>query len=150
MTAEKIKTATTGSIKKAAVAVTKAVKKALTPAPTPDVAVRYEADKKAWAVLDDQNNILETFTHGVMTNVKFITREVSTYVAAERDCGGTNHKSSFGLAVGQLKKNTHGRHSTGFQNLEYKNNAFANAEGAPLASASIVRLMHDRKSLFRP
>lgn len=126
------------------------VKKAKTPtAPLPFVAVRFEADLGKWAVLGDDNSVLESFTHGVMTNVTFESREVSTYVAAQRGCGGSNVTTSFGIAVGQLKKETHGRHSTGFQNLTYTNNRFSDAEGNPLEKVSIVRLMHDRKSLFR-
>lgn len=107
--------------------------------------VRYDTSKQEWAVLD-QKTLQPTrhFSYGVMTDVEF---------GSERKiegggCGGTR-EVFMGIAKGNLRSDTYGKDASGFHNLNFADGHFRGEEGSVIKSASVLRLLEGRRSLYK-
>lgn len=131
------------------------VKKTTKPAkaPEPDkgtkVHVRYNGDGKCWAVVDPENNgkPIQNFTYGIMEDVEFRTISISEW--AGLGCGSARKTNQVGAAYGYLKVDTHGKDFSGFHNMGFNGSQFTNEDQEPLTTARKLRLMPDRRALYK-
>lgn len=108
--------------------------------------IRYDTMRNQWAVLTDNNSAHHHFTHGVMTNVVFSTAVTFNYDRLRCEGGGM-----IGIAEGDLRENYYGNDASDFNHMSFdKINGFIDAHsGAPIKSAQVLRLMSDRRALYK-
>jgi len=103
--------------------------------------VRYDANRKAWAVLDNDNEPIRHLDYGVMEHVVF--------EAIDMKVPGC-HGMFMGVAKGYLRSNTYGKDSMGYRNMSFDGRgAFRNTDGDQIKSASSLRLLQDRRALYK-
>lgn len=110
--------------------------------------VRYDATVGKWAVVDHKASALRPIRHfefGVMKRVEFYSQHVSEYLG----CGQYSNGYAAGVAKGYLYTNTHGNDITGFNNLSFDEGVFRNQSGEAVTKAAVLRLMPDRRSLYK-
>lgn len=110
------------------------------------VSVRYDNDSEQWSILDSNDNPVNGFKKGYLTDVTFRTRVVTKYLAG---CGTKN--TNIGIATGMFTEGAYSFFTVGFRNLKFNDNTpgFENAEGKPLFNAKVVRLLTNRKALVK-
>jgi len=125
--------------------------KTISPAKTVDavkqVHVRYDASCGSWAVVDDKGKPVAHFTHGVLQDVTF--EAISVENTVRLGCGSETRSESIGVATGTLFMNTHGKDFSGFHNLGFNGQQFVNEDGEPLTSVHKLRLMPERRALYK-
>jgi len=111
--------------------------------------IRFDTMVGKWAVLNNDNTSNHHFDYGVMTNVVFEVKHLSGY--DPQRCSQINEY--IGIAEGDLRENYYGHDATGFRHINFdkKSGAFLDAEtNQPIARASILRPMTERRALYRP
>lgn len=106
--------------------------------------VRWDTSANKWAVLTPENKPHHHFSFGVMTNVKFSSVKVREHVG----CGNVT-TTYIGIATGMLIENSHGRDGIGFHNLQFKDGHFRANDGSEIQSATVLRLMSERTSVYK-
>lgn len=110
--------------------------------------IRFDTDKQMWAELDAQFKPKRHFHYGIMSNVSFRSQEIRTKITGcSYDMG--DNISYIGIAEGDLVSNTYGSDSVGYKNISFKEGAFAGENGEKLGTASKIRLLENRRSLYK-
>ena len=105
--------------------------------------VRFDiyANPPRWGVLDDKHEAVRHFEYGVMENVEF-----SSYQNVNlKGCAGMN----VGVATGMLRQDTYGNDSVGYENLSFNGRNFVNAKNEVITRASKLRLLENRRALYK-
>lgn len=106
--------------------------------------VRYDTNAGLWAVLNDDQTVHHHFAFGLMRNVQFQVEES----VVSSGCGGS--RSSYaGIAEGDLQEHFHGTEVAGFRNLDFDGEKFVDDAKQQLKSASVLRLMGDRRAMYQ-
>lgn len=105
--------------------------------------VRYDSSIGKWAVVDSQFAPIRHITTGLLSKVSFSVRELST----RSGCGSS--PTSIGLATGDLIEEFLGVDHFGFKNLSFNGEAFLDERGNPISSAQTLRLLPNRKALYK-
>ena len=111
------------------------------------VNVRWNAECKQWSILDKNNKPRENFTHGIMKNVSFETIPVSE--VRRVGCASETIHGTAGLARGELTIGTFGTSIQGWKNLGFDGASFTDTNGQPIESANELRLLPERRALYR-
>lgn len=116
------------------------MKKTSNPTVIKNAKVRYHASKKSWVVLGENNEVLQTFKNGVMTNVRF--EQGSVY----EGCGSTR----VGFAIGNLRMGEIGKvpKTQVAKNFSMTDEGFKNSAGEVMRGVNILNLYSDRKSVY--
>lgn len=108
--------------------------------------IRYDTMANKWAVLNDDNSAHHHFTHGVMTNVTFVTQKLQGYDVLR--CGYIN--ANIGIAEGDLRENYYGNDAEGFTHMGFDpQGGFTDGNGKPITRATVLRVMTDRRALYK-
>lgn len=113
--------------------------------------VRYDINKGEWALLDQNFNPVKHFTHAVMKDVTFRAEKITSKVK-HTGCGGAweeNVESFIGVATGYIRENSYGTDGHGFHNLRFDGTNFMDEAGSKLEKAEVVRLMPERRALYK-
>jgi hypothetical protein len=109
--------------------------------------IRWDTMKNMWCILDMKNpdapEAIRHFHYGVMKNVSFSVRKVTSNSLCV-------YNQTIGVAEGDLVENTYGNEGVGFKNLGFNGTTFLGGDGEELKSASVLRLMDARTSLYKP
>lgn len=111
--------------------------------------IRFDTEKQMWAELDSAFKPKRHFHYGIMSNVSFRSQPVIKHIAG--GCGSRGHDETtyIGIAEGDLVSNTYGSDSVGYKNISFKEGAFAGENGEKLGTASKLRLLENRRSLYK-
>lgn len=109
--------------------------------------VRFDRERGQWGILNPDMTTKQSFERGIILEATMEAKSVRKGVG----CG--SHTDVIGVAYGDITMNSYGGPKvpkTGFKNLEFKDGVFVNGDGERIETASVIRLMPDRKAQYRP